>query len=196
MTTDQILDQLNAYDAEHTDPTESNIWQDIILALDEYDETGTDLIDQGRNDAFALAGGTIIRYNQQAGEWEAEEEPTSTRPDDPTWLDSYLGDVEVTDEQRRLLLAASHRIDTTYPGQDAADDREAAMSYATQVILGDTPVDDVVAAWLSSRAAERDAHARMVGALIATDEIGDDTELGISQRTGLNRQTLRKALGK
>lgn len=53
-TTQQIIDQLNAYDGD-------NIWQDVILGLDEYDEAATDALTSSR-DRFALADGTIITY--------------------------------------------------------------------------------------------------------------------------------------
>lgn len=62
MTTTQILDQLNTYQGD-------NIWQDIILRLDAYDETGTDAIDTGRNDTFSLTTGPIIIWDYQRQQW-------------------------------------------------------------------------------------------------------------------------------
>lgn len=53
--TAEIVDQLNAYQGD-------NIWQDLILALAEYDETATDAMEHGQGDRFALADGTVIAY--------------------------------------------------------------------------------------------------------------------------------------
>jgi hypothetical protein len=62
MTGIQITSQLNAYDGD-------NIWQDVILGLDDYDESATDAIDTGQHDRFALDDGTVIRYDAQQSEW-------------------------------------------------------------------------------------------------------------------------------
>jgi len=60
-TTAQVIDQLNTY-------TGDNPWQDIILKLD-LDETATDEIDEGGNDRFVLADGSIIRWDPQTSRW-------------------------------------------------------------------------------------------------------------------------------
>jgi hypothetical protein len=60
---DRILIALNAYQG-------NNIWQDIILGLDGYDEALTDDLDCGRSDRFALADGTVIRLAVDRGEWQ------------------------------------------------------------------------------------------------------------------------------
>jgi hypothetical protein len=41
-TIQQITDQLNAYDAAHTDDPQANIWQDVIFKADWYDADATD----------------------------------------------------------------------------------------------------------------------------------------------------------
>lgn len=46
-----------------------NIWQDIILRLDDYDAAATDAIDIGRSDRF-LAGG--VEYRHDGNEWAAQ----------------------------------------------------------------------------------------------------------------------------
>jgi hypothetical protein len=54
MSTQDILDQLNAY-------TGSDPWQDVILSLDEYDETATAKL--GGVSRFALTDGTVFAYS-------------------------------------------------------------------------------------------------------------------------------------
>jgi prevent-host-death family protein len=61
-----IIDKLNAYEAGEG----TNIWQDIILDLDEYDAAATEELDpSGASDRFALADGTIIRWDGSSDEW-------------------------------------------------------------------------------------------------------------------------------
>lgn len=59
---EETLAQLNAYEGD-------NVWQDIILGLDGYDEAGTDEIDTGASDRFATIWGEIIRWDAQARRW-------------------------------------------------------------------------------------------------------------------------------
>lgn len=68
-TTQEILDQLNAYRATHRDAHGENIWQDVILKLDGYDETRTDALGGSDSTRFALADGTVIGFDAQAGSW-------------------------------------------------------------------------------------------------------------------------------
>jgi len=74
-TTQEILDQLNAYETTRPDHGEReagkapDVWQDVILKLDEYNEPGTDAIDTGQSDRFALADGTVIAWDQQRKCW-------------------------------------------------------------------------------------------------------------------------------
>jgi hypothetical protein len=69
--TTEILDQLNAYDQG----TGDNIWQDVILGLDEYDEAATNALNQSSSDRFVLTDGTMIAWTGQtidadpAGRW-------------------------------------------------------------------------------------------------------------------------------
>lgn len=57
-----ITSTLNAYDGD-------NIWQDLILAADWYDDAATDAIDVGTNDRLVTATGDEIEYDHQACEW-------------------------------------------------------------------------------------------------------------------------------
>lgn len=107
-------------------------------------------------------------------------------------LDAWLGDTEVTDEQRAALHAAAAAIDDRYPNPDGNDDRERAMAAAGMLILGDTTLEDIAQEYLAARRIERERHAALTGALIAAD--GPETTL--ATRAGVTRMTVRKALGK
>ena len=87
-----------------------------------------------------------------------------------------------------------------YPGRDHGQhpDEEMmgeAMSGAIRVLLGDDTLEGLSAAWQRARAAERDAMARLTGAIIASAVQGQP-ETVIAERAGVNRLTVRKALGK
>lgn len=61
----QTLTALNAYNG-------INIWQDVILTLDGYDETATEAIDpNGQSDRFVAAGITY-RYDPAEKCWISE----------------------------------------------------------------------------------------------------------------------------
>lgn len=114
-------------------------------------------------------------------------------------LSAWLGDTETTDEQRDRIERAAQAIDARYPIpvdgelQDVAQEREAALSAAVQVILGDTTLEDVAAAYLAAKAREVDAHAAQTGAIIA--EARTQRKVDLARRTGLSRPTIDKALG-
>ena len=111
----------------------------------------------------------------------------------PYELDAWLGDTELTAEQRTTLESAIDYLNTRY-----ADDEDAVgegMGGALMVILGDDTLEGVAAEWARARAAERDAMARLTGAIIAAAAQGQP-ETTIAERAGVNRMTVRKALGK
>jgi hypothetical protein len=72
-STREVLNLLNAYDM--SDPY-SDIWGDIILGLDEYDEGATAGL-QGRDgaDRFYLRNGSLIRYDGQCRVWYEHSGP-------------------------------------------------------------------------------------------------------------------------
>ncbi|MDR6868434.1 hypothetical protein J2Y69_003050 [Microbacterium resistens] len=109
-------------------------------------------------------------------------------------LDAWLGDVKVTAEQRAALHRASEMVHARYPERDLADDREAAFSTAAMLILGDATLATITDAYVTARRAERAAMASLTGAIIAAS--ADQAETAMSRETGLNRMTIRKALGK
>ena len=59
-TTAAILNCLNDYNGD-------DVWQDVIYNL--ADETLTDALDSGSGDRFALADGTVIRFEPSLGRW-------------------------------------------------------------------------------------------------------------------------------
>lgn len=110
-------------------------------------------------------------------------------------LTAWLGDVDATDEQREQLHRAADMIDSRYPADvDDKGGAASAFSMAAQVILGDATLDEAAAAWKAARLAERAAMDALTGAIIAT--IDATSENAIAQHTGINRMTIRKALGK
>lgn len=107
-------------------------------------------------------------------------------------LTAWLGDTETTAEQRDAIRTAADTISRRWPDPDLADLREAALNAAAQVILGDETLETIGGEYITARAREREAHAALTGALIATQ----DTEVRLAERAGVTRMTVRKALGK
>lgn len=107
-------------------------------------------------------------------------------------LDAWLGDTQVTDEQKATLHAAADAIASRYPHPDLGDSREQALSAAAMVILGDDTLEEIAAQWQAARRLERERHAALTGALIASE----GTEVALADRAGVTRMTVRKALGK
>ena len=75
-TTQEIVDQLNEFDAETArmdrddEPTDDRTPWDVILKLDEYDELATDgLNDHQASDRFVLTDGTVIRWDPETKSW-------------------------------------------------------------------------------------------------------------------------------
>lgn len=118
----------------------------------------------------------------------------------PYELDAWLGDTELTDEQRDAFARTVEAIADRYPGRDHGQhpDEESiteAMTGALQVLLGDDTLEGLSAAWQRARAAEREAMARLTGAIIASAVQGQP-ETVIAERASVARMTVRKALGK
>ena len=111
----------------------------------------------------------------------------------PYELDAWLGDADLTTEQRTALESAIDDLASRYAGEDEAVGE--GMGSALRVILGDDTLEGVAAEWARARAAERDAMARLTGAIIASAVQGQP-ETVIAERAGVNRLTVRKALGK
>jgi hypothetical protein len=114
-------------------------------------------------------------------------------------LEAWLGDDhELTDDQIDELLHTAGEIEEQYPGQDDADDREAALTAAYRLKV-EAP-EDLVAELAGERTAARVAERKALVALrqIAVTRInnGDATEAGFAQQAGVDRMAVRKWLGK
>ncbi|HLS44303.1 MAG TPA: hypothetical protein VK045_02605 [Ornithinicoccus sp.] len=114
----------------------------------------------------------------------------NTRYDLQNWLGDFASDV--TDEQLDRLVDAANTIDERWPDPDDRMLREAALSAACQVILGDDTLEGIAEEWRKARRIERERMASLTGALIATP--GSEREL--AERSGVARMTVRKAIGK
>ena len=118
----------------------------------------------------------------------------------PYELDAWLGDTELTDEQRATFARTVEAIADRYPGRDHGQhpDEESiteAMAGALQVLLGDDTLEGLAGAWARARAAEREAMGRLTGAIIATVQAGVP-EVQVAARARVTRMTVRKALCK
>ena len=118
----------------------------------------------------------------------------------PYELDAWLGDTELTDEQRATFARMVEAIADRYPGREHGQhpDEESiteAMAGALQVLLGDDTLEGLAGAWARARAAEREAMGRLTGAIIATVQAGVP-EVQVAERARVTRMTVRKALGK
>ena len=107
----------------------------------------------------------------------------------PYELDAWLGDTELTAEQRTTLEDAIDHLTSRY-----ADDGDAVgegMSGALMVILGDDTLEGLGGEYRQAVAAAGEAHGRLIGAVIASRDLGPSE---ISRRSGLSRVTVTKAL--
>lgn len=66
----EIVAELNAYEATHPGSMSSDVWQDVILNLPEYDESNTSTADAD-HDTAVLTDGTEIYYDCPARQWVA-----------------------------------------------------------------------------------------------------------------------------
>ena len=108
--------------------------------------------------------------------------------------DAWLGPAleQMTDEQLEAFDDAARRIFDRYPATD--DDPDAAteaLSGALMVILGDGTLDGLGGAYRQAVEAASEAHGRLIGAVIASRDLGPSE---ISRRSGLSRVSVTKAL--
>jgi hypothetical protein len=113
------------------------------------------------------------------------------------WLGPVAG--TATPDQMEAIAAAAESIAARYPDEDLREDREAALSGAVQVIVGDDTLEGLGTGWQAKRAAEMTAHATLTGGIIAARVLHSERalpEVEIERRTGMSRVSVRKALGK
>lgn len=113
-------------------------------------------------------------------------------------LVAYLGDSydETTPAQREAIEAAAEAVERRYPEPDLADSREAALTGAVQVILGDTTLEELAEQWHQVVAAERAAMEALTGAFIASHTPGGRDQASLARRANVAVGTVRAALGK
>lgn len=99
---------------------------------------------------------------------------------------------ETTPEQREQIDRANDAIEARWSGDDLADTRQAALTGAMLLVLGDDTLEAVAARVHAARAAYQAALAEVTGALL----VSAGSEVELSKRSGLTRVTVRKALGK
>ena len=111
-------------------------------------------------------------------------------------LNNYLGAFasEATDGQREAIMDVSDIVDRVFPGEDQRDDNQEMLAAAVQAILGDEEPAKVVDEWKAATKAVWAATVRMRGAIAV--EVARSNELAVSEKYGVSRPTVRKAMGK
>lgn len=107
--------------------------------------------------------------------------------------DAWLGPAleQMSDEQLEAFDDAARQIFDRYTTDDDGPDRTEALSGALMVILGDDTLDGLGGAYRQAVEAASEAHGRLIGAVIASRDLGPSE---ISRRSGLSRVTVTKAL--
>lgn len=116
-----------------------------------------------------------------------------------TDITAYLGDFadQLTDEQRDTLASVFDVIAAKYPGEDDEMERQEAANAAAQIVFGDATAVEFAEAWRAAKVAERVAMAGLTGGIIASvAPHGGWSENEAASELGLNRRTVRRALGK
>lgn len=112
-------------------------------------------------------------------------------------LTAWLGDYadELTDDQRDRLEREAERINTRWPDPDDQFSRDAALSAAHQLIVGETSLREVREQLVATRMAEiaASAAAQQVAAMAVDDGM---SEVQAADQAGIDRMTLRRMLGK
>ena len=112
--------------------------------------------------------------------------------------DAWLGPAleQMSGEQLEAFDDAARQIFDRYPATE--DDPDAAtgalsgaLSGALMVILGDDTLDGLGGAYRQAVEAASEAHGRLIGAVIASRDLGPSE---ISRQSGLSRVSVTKAL--
>lgn len=116
---------------------------------------------------------------------------------DDTAIDAWLGDAAdtLTDEQRDRFITIWDDTGTRYPEPEDQDLRNAALSAATQYLLGEATATDAGREIGRLNAALEDAKAAARAiALLAVEDGASEYQL--HQDLGVTRRTLRLWIGK
>lgn len=113
-------------------------------------------------------------------------------------LEAWLGDDHGLDEdQFAELLGISDEIDERYPGEDDQAERDAALSTAYQLLLGqDDVIEDLAKKRGDAKAAESQALAGLRQAALMLIPNESRTESGFAKQAGVDRMAVRRWLGK
>jgi hypothetical protein len=114
-------------------------------------------------------------------------------------IETWLGDDHrLTDDQVEQLRQTSDQIAERYPDPDDADEREAALIVAHQLMTaGPSVVDELAGGLLRARVAEARALAGIRQAAVElVTPAGPETEAGFARRAGVDRMAVRGWLGK
>lgn len=118
---------------------------------------------------------------------------SKTTTDWTAWLGPAAD--EMTDDQRARFEREADEILAGIPEGDLFDEREAALSAVVQYVLGDMTIDDAGRQRVSTQRAARLALvAAQQHARLAVLDGMPETEA--ARRAGIDRMTVRKALGK
>lgn len=111
-------------------------------------------------------------------------------------IEAWLGDDHgLTSEQIDELAHTADEITDRYPDEDDRDEREAALTAAYRIMIGDQDVVEELAAELTRA---RHAQVRALAGLrqaAVTLIPGDETQAGFARRAAVDRMTVRDWLG-
>lgn len=112
-------------------------------------------------------------------------------------LIEWLGDAaeDLTEAQMEILRERDKEIEALYPEEDARDEREAALSAVLMFLLADAEAEQVRRGLIEARAKARLAlvAAGSYGVMLVR---GGMSEVKAAEMVGIDRVTLRDALGK
>jgi hypothetical protein len=113
-------------------------------------------------------------------------------------LEAWLGDDHsLNEDQLTELLDTANEIEERYPDADDQIERDAALSTAYRLALGeDEVVDELAKQRVDARTAEVQALAGLRQAALLLIPTGSRTEAGFAKQAGVDRMAIRKWLGK
>ena len=117
-TTQQILDQLNTYEFDHTPETE-NIWQDVIQGLDVDDEATAAADPSGASDRFVLTDGREFRWERsyERGRRWLDDSPAITAEivdvNDIVVVDDREASFDTVEVRRGDVVLATIRVESS-----------------------------------------------------------------------------------
>lgn len=113
-------------------------------------------------------------------------------------LEAWLGDDHgLNEDQITELLQHAEDIANRYPDPDDQAQRDAALATAYRLMTGDEKViEELAEARVAARAAEVNALAGLRQAAHMLIPDGSRSEAGFARQVGVDRQAIRKWLGK